>query len=167
MGSITSPAREEKKTKLRASNWKICLPFLSISRRHPLEPSRMVQKEALCGALADILWRAGGGKSCTLALASKTTYLSASSDYNQDGITEKAYLTVTHFLPFAWSIIVFFCFFGSCKLSPLNNKANWFRHYDGSSTWYHCVSDLMQRHAVYTSTFQHSSRKNREPAWYF
>lgn len=49
----------------------------------------MIQKEALCGALADILWRAGGGKSCVLCLPSKTAYLSGSNNFNQDGVTEK------------------------------------------------------------------------------
>ena len=49
----------------------------------------MIQKEALCGALADILWRAGGGKAAVLCLPSKTAYLSGSNNFNQDGVTEK------------------------------------------------------------------------------
>lgn len=50
----------------------------------------MIQKEALSSAIADILWRAGGGQSCILCLPNKSAiYVPESPEFNQDGVTER------------------------------------------------------------------------------
>lgn len=58
-------------------------------RRDPLEPTRLIQRDALVAALTDILMRAGNGQA-TLCLPNKNmTYLAESGAFNQDGVTEK------------------------------------------------------------------------------
>ncbi|KAL4706097.1 hypothetical protein ACJJTC_017877 [Scirpophaga incertulas] len=62
-----------------------------------LRPSEERQEEALWHACSDVIWRCGGGFSpptgiepkCIVALPSESSYVQHSSQYYQDGITEK------------------------------------------------------------------------------
>mmetsp|Transcript_14732 Transcript_14732/g.21678 ORF Transcript_14732/g.21678 Transcript_14732/m.21678 type:complete len:555 (-) Transcript_14732:156-1820(-) len=53
------------------------------------QPSLGNQRVALCGAITEILWQAGGGTACTVALAIGGPKIERSQSYRPDGITER------------------------------------------------------------------------------
>ena len=53
-------------------------------------PSATVQQDALALALANMIWKAGNGKSATLCLSqSAAVHVKGSAKFNEDGLTEK------------------------------------------------------------------------------
>ena len=49
-----------------------------------------MQNEALCLALADIIWKAGSGLSCIICLLqTRQTHIDESEEFNADGVTER------------------------------------------------------------------------------
>ncbi|XP_046632540.1 inactive ubiquitin carboxyl-terminal hydrolase MINDY-4B-like isoform X2 [Daphnia pulicaria] len=63
----------------------------------PLKPSFSMQQEALCTAITDIIWKAGGSQYGVLCLPHPThTHVEESDLFNADGVTEKLNLLECH-----------------------------------------------------------------------
>ena len=59
----------------------------------PLRPTKQMQQDALCTALADVFWKAGGNESCTVCLPHPTdTHIQPTDQFNEDGVTERVIL---------------------------------------------------------------------------
>ena len=54
-----------------------------------LQPSEFERRKALCGAISEVLWRAGSGIRCCVCLLQEVSYFGTNWQYRADGITEK------------------------------------------------------------------------------
>ena len=60
-----------------------------LSRTEVLKPNEMTQRDALCGAIVEILWKAGERKSAVLVLPDVNPVLEPSVRLSADDLTEK------------------------------------------------------------------------------
>lgn len=64
----------------------------SIVSMNALQPSDFERRKALCGAICEVLWRAGSGIRCCVCLLQEQAIFDTNWQYRIDGITEKVNL---------------------------------------------------------------------------
>merc|ERR1712025_181638 len=57
-----------------------------------LKPNEATQRDVLCGAISEILWKSGGGEGAVLAIPGQEAVFEPNAKFYIDGLTEKLHL---------------------------------------------------------------------------